>query len=485
MRLYLRSRLQTLLKETRQLLGSRIRVALLCYIIITIAATSENTLIVLLVILIAALLRRKYLIVILASVAISTLLTLKFNTEYPFEARSNFGREVEIIGNIVEKENKEFNQEIIIKTDIVNGLILAKLDKYPKVNLNSRVELKGKLVEPKYIKDFDYPSYLKSRKIYYLLEGKASLIENTLEPRTNILNQLENLIGRSFEYTSASLLEGILYGSKSNFSEEFEEDLRNSGLFHIVSVSGFNFVIIYSLIIALLTSFINRRVVQLISIPLLIFYLYIVGTENIPALRATLMLLLIVVSSLIGRRVPIANLLLITISVLLLEYPLYWTNLSFLLSFAALVGLITFTPRIKQILSKRFSSIPENFHEIVSSTLAVMITTSLISLIFFESFSVVSLISNLITLPAVPFLMGFGAVFIFTSALGIEPFAVIASSVLKILLSYLKVIVEIFGQIDSKSTTSIAIGVLVLSILLLILLTNDYKKFKAKHSQIH
>lgn len=479
MRLYLESKIKHFAYTIQLILDSNLKIFCLCYILVTISLTSGIYLLCLSILIITLATRRQKLVVILISVALATLLCLKFNTELTSEKNISFERTYDLEAVVLESESKEFNQVSIIKSDLASQLILAKLPKYPLLSSGDEIKISGKISLPKNTNEFDYIYYLHSKKIYYIIEQaelKEIIPSNSI--RNKIIIKLNSVIDHSLGSTESSLLKGILYGDKSNFSNQFDDNLRNSGLSHIVSVSGYNFVIIYSIAVAILVSIFRRRTSQVISISLIIGFLILVGTSNIPALRATIMILFIVIASIAGRKPSTVNLILVSVVLLLIEYPLNWTNISFLLSFASLIGLLALSEKIKATLSK--SRLPDQTIEIISATIAVTISTAFISISVFQNFSFIALLSNLLVLPLIPIIMGLGAILIISSILNIELIFSITSNALNLLLSYLKVIISTLGGDWSKD---FPIGYMTLFLILSIiifLLIHDYKKFNKK-----
>ena len=481
MRKYLRLKRRYIARQTSLIFDSKLKIFCICYILVTIGLTSEKWLLTIPVLTILTIKRPRNLLLILIAVVISTLLFIKFNAEFNSYKGSLLEETNLFSASVIESENKEYNQDVIISSDLTKGLIIAKLAKYPTLSTGDYIKLRGKLTLPMNVGDFDYISYLHSNRIFYLLNNPEVIeIKNSDSLRDKILIELSATIDKSFSHLESSLLKGILYGDKSNFGDEFENRLRNSGLSHIVSVSGFNFVIIYSIVVGIFVSILNRRKAQLLSIFLILGFLILVGVSNIPALRATIMILLVVLASLRGRKPSTVDLILLSIVILLIDYPLNWTNISFLLSFASLAGLISLSSKFKSLFENL--RIPEPMKEILSATFAVTCSTALISIGIFQSFSLVSVVSNLITLPLIPVVMGLGGAFLTTKLLNLEIISQVLSTSLNLLLSYLKVIINTMGGNWNEGLPTLPIGIFIMLLLLTFLLINDYKKFHKNHS---
>ena len=473
---YIKSRLFRFKNKFKKITDSRINLFFLSFIIVTLSLTTSNWLISLSLIFLL-LLKRRLSLFILLGVLISTLNFLIFNKQYLGEISFINEGNIEMNATVTsDSVIKDFEQEVILKTENLNGLIIAKLTKYPTLYRDDEISITGKLSLPQNISDkFDYVSYLKSKKIFFEFKGDILSHKSSDNLFSSLRSKFNNIISSSINPSNSELLSGILYGSKNNFTEDFKEDLRNSGLFHIVSISGFNFTIIYSALLSL-TIIINRKIVYLMSIPFLIGFLILVGIDNIPAQRATIIIIISIIGLLMGRKVSTITLLLFSLVILLIEYPLYWTNLSFLLSFAAFSGLILLSGIIANLL-KRIKLFPISLIDIISSTIAAITLTSLITLYFFGELNLVSLISNIFVLPLIT-LTTFAGIFLLASGLiNFQILIFFLSKILDQILEVMRNIIIFFGSIKLDNSIETIIGIASVSILAILIINNDYKKF--------
>lgn len=480
---YIQSRIKKFKRILNLFLSSNITLFSTSYLIVTLGFLYKNLIFSLPIIVLVAIKPNRSRLIIGISVLASVMLFLNFRYNYIEQSESLFGKDINIEATVAyPSELNDFDQQVILKLDSVNGLILAKIAKYPLVEVGSKLMLEGKLTRPKNISDsFDYISFLQSKKIFYEFQGKSTITDSANpDIFTSIKNSSENKIKELLGYKESTLLSGILFGSTSTFSEEFKDRLRNSGLFHIVSVSGFNFTFIFIGVLSLAGIF-NRRKLQLLAVPLIVFYLLLVGTNNMPAIRATIMILISIFGLIIGRRIANKNIILISILIILSEFPLYWFNISFILSFSALIGLLIFTDSIKKVLLSRYNKLSEAILDTLSSTLAVILSTSAIGIFFFESFSVISLISNIVVLPAIPIIMYLGIVLLILANLNISILNYIILYPLDLILKFVLKSIEFFGQVESKGENIILIGISATLLIIILIILNDYKSFKQKY----
>jgi ComEC/Rec2-related protein len=165
----------------------------------------------------------------------------------------------------------------------------------------------------------------------------------------NIRNWLSEFCHAHFPEPTGSLLLGMLIGSDEQFPSEFTSALQQSGTGHIIAVSGFN-VNFLAAFLLLFVSLIKRQWLLLISIPVLCFYVAIVGFDNIPAVRALVVNIYLIFAIIAGRRPDPFNALGISMIVLSCCNRFLYLSLSFQLSVSAFFGLILLKPVLKRII---------------------------------------------------------------------------------------------------------------------------------------
>lgn len=478
---YLKSKRRKITPYIKQFEHSTLSQILFSYISVTIILVTQNLIFICIFTLLFLVVRRKVKIVLILSSILSVFVFFVFIDGINLETSQNFNKKVEIEA-VVTEETKlgDFNQEVVLQANSLNisGKIIGKADKYPKLNIYDKVLVTGTLKEPKNLSDFDYKEYLKSRGIFYQLDGEVKLIERA-RGVDNFINEIRynlvNIFKINLNEPGASITSGIMIGSES-FGEEFDNKLRNSGLSHITSVSGYNFTIIYIFLLSF-AGIINRKIIQITAIPILILYLFLVGTYNIPALRAVLMIILVIIGSLMGRKTSTINLLLLSAGILLIEYPLLLNNLSFQLSFGATIGLFTLSESFKKLINKYLNKFPEFAKEIIASTFAVLSLTTLITFGIFNSFPVTTLISNILVLPLIPIIMFLAFLGIIFSFLSISIIAKLIFASLELILSFVVKVIEITGSLTIDQTLGKVITLILITTLIFLIIRMDYIKF--------
>ncbi|MCR4261163.1 MAG: ComEC/Rec2 family competence protein, partial [Candidatus Colwellbacteria bacterium] len=241
----------------------------------------------------------------------------------------------------------------------------------------------------------------------------------------------------------ASLASGLLLGERAEFTDEFEQAMRNSGTTHIVALSGYNIAILVLVISGIFSYLWDRRVAFYLS--LLIVPGFVVMTGAAPSvIRAGVMGLILLLAENQSRPYSPRNAIVLTaLGMILLNPRIGVDDVGFQLSFAALVGIIYLYPLLERkfnIQNEGFLSWKKNALQTASAQIAVLP----IILSTFGFFSPVALISNVLILEFIPVTMLLAFV---TTILGFISFhlSLIAGWVSSVFLSYEIFIIKFFG----------------------------------------
>jgi len=128
---------------------------------------------------------------------------------------------------------------------------VQKSDEVPLFEYGREIKISGKISIPKGRTNpggFDYRKYLNhsgisatvfvvGRNIYPQKNVKGNIF---VKAGLSIRERIVNVINQSLPPQQAGLLSGMLIGYREGLSEEVEEAFSNSGLTHLMAVSGAN-----------------------------------------------------------------------------------------------------------------------------------------------------------------------------------------------------------------------------------------------------
>jgi competence protein ComEC len=287
---------------------------------------------------------------------------------------------------------------------------------------------------------FDYAAYLHRAGVHAVVS--ADLVRATGRRRgglpgfvDGIRRRAETGVGAGLDPQLAALARGIVLGQDERIPKQTVERFKASGLAHLLAVSGQNVTLLAILAFVVLGSVGVRRQGRHVGV-LLLIALYVPVTGAGPSiLRAGAMGAAGTVAALAGR--PASRwyaLLLAAVFTLVLD-PRAWLDPGWQLSFAAVVGIFIGARSLRNALQR----LPAAFAEGAAVTLAATASTAPLLAYHFERLSLVSVVANLLALPAVAPIMWLGTLSATVAQVSSVP-AALLNSITVFLLAYLDAI---------------------------------------------
>ena len=344
-------------------------------------------------------------------------------------------------------------QSIRIKNDpeliVTHGKVLLRLqgpwpdDLAPGDTLAIRTELK----RPDSFRTpgvFDYAQYLAQKDIWItgfvssrLFLHKVTVTQSLLHRLRYLPERIRTKIGKQIDNAVSPDIRGIyraiLLGDRSHVDEDTLEIFKGSGTMHILAISGLHMAVIGTLLYAvffwifsrsekLLLKFTVKKWAALLSLPVLLSYGLLAGM-NTPVFRAVIMSSIVIIAICSNRqKYPSALLAFAALLILIIE-PLQLFTASFQLSFAAIIGILFLLPVLKKLLDPSTGpvsplSVRQKILNWIIAALLVSLVANLatapVTLFFFNRFSLVGPLANLIIEPLIclwSLLSGFFAIF--------------------------------------------------------------------------
>ena len=202
----------------------------------------------------------------------------------------------------------------------------------------------------------------------------------------------------------ASLGLGFLVGLRSLLPDQLLDELRRTGLTHIVAVSGYNLTVLVRLTRRLLAKH-SKYWACVSAVALIIFFLSVTGLAS-SIFRASIVAFFALAAWYYGR--PIRPMMLLGLSGAItatINPLLIWYDIGWWLSFLAFFGVLIVGPIFCQRVFKKSPSELPIFGQIILETSAAQIMTMPLIVFIFGEVSLVSLLSNILILPLVPLAM--------------------------------------------------------------------------------
>jgi competence protein ComEC len=290
------------------------------------------------------------------------------------------------------------------------GGLLALVSRFAAVHRGDRVAVSGVLQDAPTFPDFDYRAYLLRQDLgSYMRQAQITVLEREadLSPLTNLeraRREAGALLARLLPEPQVGLLRGILLNQRQALDPALAAAFATTGTTHLIAISGANLTILIGIVFWLTRRPLGARWAAALALATMILYTLFVGADP-PVVRAAIMGGLGLLGLGLGRATHAWTLLGVAALGITLVQPLWVLDISFQLSFAAMVGLIGLAPA----LLARFQRVPPGLREMLAATLAAQLTTYPLIAYYFDAISLVGTLANLLTEPLLPFIMVTGA----------------------------------------------------------------------------
>lgn len=367
--------------------------------------------------------------------------------------QKEFSGEVKIVK---EPEQKGSYQNLVVAT-LDKNKFLINVYSYPQYFYGDALKVKCILEIPEN-KKFNYQMYLAKDGIFYLCsKAKIEIIARNqgngfYAAMLKIKSQLQKNIDKNIPAPQSGLLSGLLLGGDDKLSQEIQNNFSQTGMTHIVAVSGYNVTIIaeYLMFLGIFLGLWRKQAFWFALIGIFLF-VFLVGFPA-SAVRAGIMGSLLLWAMKNGRLSNAQNAIIFSAGIMLLINPLLLRfDIGFQLSFLATLGIVYFSPFLENRMLKKYRTF--GMGEILILTLSAQIFVLPIILYNFKSLSLISPLANILVLPIIPLTMflGFGLI---VSQFIFPPLAIIFSWLTFLPLKYE---VEVIGFLAKLKYSSVGI----------------------------
>ncbi|MBQ8451164.1 MAG: ComEC/Rec2 family competence protein [Clostridia bacterium] len=241
-------------------------------------------------------------------------------------------------------------------------------------------------------RDVVMTGYVSASNFEILNSTKITLREKVKNESWNLIEKL-NIKNGEVGYS-------MLFGDTTYLNDATISTMRAAGVAHLLAVSGFHVSIIMLILNFILRKLKSPKVVNLILIAAILgFYCYICNF-SISVVRASVMTLMMLYSKLRGKAYDRFSALGLVGTFALILNPLKLFNASFILSFSSVLAIMFLFQPLTRVLNK-FLYRP--IAKTLSLTMGVQIGIIVTNAYLFNSFSIISIFSNLITVPIISF----------------------------------------------------------------------------------
>ncbi len=272
------------------------------------------------------------------------------------------------------------------------------------------IDLIAKIYKPKTMRNpngFDYNFYLMQNGIAMSASADAltsKLIkEETLglksvfvEARESIEDQTDSLYG-----DNSGLVKAILLGDKIDVEENVLTSFRDSGLAHILAVSGLHIGFVVAFLLYLLRR-LKLKYKNILIIITSVLLCYCAVTNFSPSIvRASIMAVLVLGAKVVGKRQDTLTSLFAAGIIILLFDPFALFKVGFQLSFCAVLGIIFMFDNFR----KLFNVLPIPIKDTFAISLSAQSGIFLVSAYYFYNVTMYSLLANILVMPIIGLLV--------------------------------------------------------------------------------
>ncbi len=257
---------------------------------------------------------------------------------------------------------------------------------------------------------FDYKRYCAFQDIHhqvFLKNGEYKILQTTnanwfrqilIDTREWVLSVLrKNISGKD----EVAVAEALLIGYRDDLDRELVQSYSNTGVVHIIAISGLHLGMIYWALKQLFGLFQRRkwnRFVQPVVI-LFVLWMFTFIAGGVPSiLRSAVMFTCIVLGDAIDRRTNIYNTLAASAFIMLLISPFYLWDVGFQLSFAAVLSIVAFSKHVTNWFYFENKSL-KYIWNMCAVTLSAQVLTIPIILYHFHQFPNLFLFTNILIVP--------------------------------------------------------------------------------------
>ena len=257
----------------------------------------------------------------------------------------------------------------------------------------------------------DDVTHFNARGVYALLYGREDVRLSAGDG--DALRWLPQRAGKAFREKVAAIwddarvsgfLTAELTGDKSAMDDGDYLAMQETGLAHLFAVSGLHCAFLVTLLALLISR--RQRLLCAVTIPLLLFYMVMVGMSP-SVVRACIMQIFLLIAPLFRRGSDPLTSLAAALLLILLCNPFAAASVSLQLSFSATLGMVLLSPRLYKLLTGWYKGKCRPLRTALcfvaanlSATLSAVVFTAPLTAWYFRIFVLVAPLSSLLAVPA-------------------------------------------------------------------------------------
>ena len=338
---------------------------------------------------------------------------------------------------------------------------------------------------------FNYKNYLENQGIYnqlYVSHKQLEVLQSRPSSVEGYANRIRNHINKklkeySFSDDQLALINALFLGQRQDIEPTVYESYTNAGAVHILAISGLHIGIILLMLQFILNPLARLKygfIIKTIIIIILLWSFAIIAGLSASVTRAVTMFTIFAIAMNLKRPTNVYNTLAISMFLILIFKPRFLFDVGFQLSYLAVLGIISIQPIFYKLINKPKLWLVNKLWEITTVTLAAQLGILPLSLYLFHQFPGLFFLSNIIIIPLLGLILGFGIAVIALAVCNclLDPIA----NLFGIIISGMNSFIAWVSQQESFLIQDISFGMpeLLASYLLIVSTTVFFKRMNTK-----
>ena len=292
-------------------------------------------------------------------------------------------------------------EDVVANGDKVSGVQIRVFDiSGGEFSVGDVVVFTGDLTHQKMFTLGSFRSNYYRENIAYSCEASykdfVGVVSGDLKFDEKARNKIWQTLSSNMSEEYASVSYAVLTGDKGNLDADMKSDYQQSGIIHLLTVSGLHVTFLTTLIAWILKKCkVNRFVNFFLTFAVILFYAYICGFAP-SIVRAMIMGLMLSMAGLFGKSYDGAIALSSAGILTLLISPLSALDVGFLMSYGCVGAILLLQKPFSRVLSK---FLPKSVASLIAISIVTQIGILPFTASFFSNLNVLSFFANLIVVP--------------------------------------------------------------------------------------
>ena len=287
------------------------------------------------------------------------------------------------------------------------------------------------LIHPLNPNQFDYKKYLEKKYVYHQIFTKNNLLYKAHKTKSTLFGMTSNIRAfinnklklYQFNPDELAIINALLLGQRQDISEDVYTSYANAGAIHILAISGLHvgiILLILSFVFKPIERFKYGNLLKAILLVTILWSFALIAGLSASVTRAVTMFSIVAIAMNLKRPTNVYNTLAISMFIILLFKPMFLFDVGFQLSYLAVFAIVIIDPLLFK-LWKPKNKILKFYWHTLTVTVSAQFGIIPASLFYFHQFPSLFFISNLVIIPFLGVVLGFGLLILLLASINLLP----------------------------------------------------------------